>query len=82
METSLSHVEKMKWMGVRLSGMGFMTYKGLYCLIYGCVCRGCAAPLFSMHPFPSPFIAINYLKCFQVEAKVGLLPKHEKHCPP
>ena len=31
--------------------------------------------------FPSPFISIKYLKCFQVESKVGLLPNHEKHCP-
>ena len=30
--------------------------------------------------FPSPF-AINLLEYFQVEAKVGILPKHEKHFP-
>jgi hypothetical protein len=81
-ETSLSHVEKMKWMGVRLLGMGFMTYKGLYCLIYGCLCRGCVAPSFSMHPFSKPIYCHFFFKCFQVEAKVGLLPKHEKHFPP
>jgi uncharacterized membrane protein len=50
-ETSLSHVEEMKWMGVILLGMGFMTYKGLYCLIYGFLCRGSVAPWFLMHPF-------------------------------
>ena len=25
-------------------GMGFMTYKGLYYFIHGCLCRGCVAP--------------------------------------
>ena len=40
--------------GVRLLGMGFMTYKGSYCLIYGCLCRGCVAPSFSMHHFSKP----------------------------
>jgi hypothetical protein len=39
---------------VRLLGMGFMTYKGLYYLIYGCLCRSCVAPSFSMHPFSKP----------------------------
>jgi hypothetical protein len=28
--------------GARLLGVGSLTYKGLYCLIYGCLCRGCA----------------------------------------
>jgi hypothetical protein len=27
----------------RLLGMGSLTYKGLYRLIYGCLCRGCDA---------------------------------------
>jgi hypothetical protein len=26
--------------GARLLGMGSLTYKGSYCLIYGCLCRG------------------------------------------
>jgi len=52
--TSLNHENKVEWMGVKILGMGFMTYKGSYCLIYGCLCRGCVAPLFSMHPFSKP----------------------------
>jgi hypothetical protein len=44
----------MKWMGVKLLGMGFITYKGSYYLIYACLCRGCAAPSFSMQPFSKP----------------------------
>jgi len=27
--------------GVRLLGVGSLTYKGMYCLIYGFLCRGC-----------------------------------------
>ena len=79
---SLIHVNNMKWMGVRLMCMGFMTYRGLYCLLYGCLWRGCVAPSFSMHPFSKPIYFLFFLRCFQVEAKVGLLPKHEKHHPP
>jgi hypothetical protein len=52
--SSPSHVKSMKWMGVKLLGMGFMTYKGSYYLIYGCLCRGCVAPSFSMQPFSKP----------------------------
>jgi hypothetical protein len=48
------HVRKMEWMGVRPLGMGFMAYKGLYCLIYGCLCRGCVASSSSMQPFSMP----------------------------
>jgi hypothetical protein len=49
-------------MGIRLHRfMGFMTYKGSYCLIYGCLCRGCVAPSFSMHPFSKPIYCHHYL---------------------
>jgi hypothetical protein len=41
--------------GVKLLGMGFMTYKGSYCLIYGCLCRGCVALRPRCMIFPSPF---------------------------
>jgi hypothetical protein len=53
-DPSLGHVEKMIWMGEILLGMGFVTYKGSQCLIYGCLCRGCVAPSFSMHHFSKP----------------------------
>ena len=35
------------------------------------------ATFFQAHLFP--FVS---LRCFQVEAKVGILPNHEKHFPP
>jgi hypothetical protein len=43
--------------GVRLLGMGFMTYKGLYCLIYVRFVKGvlsfvCDATLFQAHLLP------------------------------
>jgi hypothetical protein len=39
---------------VKPLGMGFVTYKGSYCFIYGCLCRGCVAPSFSMDLFSKP----------------------------
>jgi hypothetical protein len=58
--------------GVRLLGMGFMTYKGLYCLIYGCLCRGCVAPSFSMHPFSKPiYLPLIYLSPEQLGTPNG-----------
>jgi hypothetical protein len=39
-------------------GMGFMTYKGLQCLIHGCLCRGCVAPSFAMHFFQANSLSI------------------------
>ena len=49
-------------MGGGIFGMGFMTYKGLQCLSYGCLCRGCVAPSFSMQPFSN---SIHCLLFFQ-----------------
>jgi hypothetical protein len=45
-------------------------------------CIGCCAPSFSMQSFCKPIYCHELLKCSQVEAKVGFLSKHEKHCPP
>jgi hypothetical protein len=39
--------------------MSFMTYKGSYYLIYGCLCR-CVAPLFAMHFFQAHLLSILY----------------------
>jgi hypothetical protein len=39
-------------------GMGFMTYKGLYCLIHGYLCKGCVAPLFVTQFFQAHCFAI------------------------
>ena len=43
-DPSLGHVDEVTWIRSIILGMGFMTYKGMYCLIYGFICRGCVAP--------------------------------------
>jgi hypothetical protein len=54
--------------------MSFMTYKGSYYLIYGCLCRGCVAPSFSMQPFSKPiYCHFIFLSCFKEQV--------EGHCP-
>jgi hypothetical protein len=65
-ETSLGHVVNVKWMGLDFQEWGFMTYKGSYCLIYGCLCRGCAALRPRCNIFASPFVN-NSLEYFHVE---------------
>jgi hypothetical protein len=50
--------------GLKILGMGFMTYKGLYCLIYGCLCRGCVSPSFLMHPFLKPIYYLLFFNMF------------------
>jgi hypothetical protein len=37
-----------------------MTYKGLYYLIHGFLCRGCVTPSFAMHFFQAHVLAIIY----------------------
>jgi hypothetical protein len=80
-ETSLSHVEKIIWMGVRHLGMGFMTYKGCIVSFMDASIEGVMDLHFQCILFPSPCISIDYVKCFHIEAKVGLLPKHERNFP-
>jgi hypothetical protein len=57
--------------GLKILGMGFMTYKGLYCLIYGFLCRGCVATSFPMHPFSKPFYGLLFFKMFPGRSQGG-----------
>jgi hypothetical protein len=56
----------MRWSGVRLMGMGFMTHKGLYCLICGSFVLGVLPFFRDATFFQAHLFAINLLKCFQV----------------
>jgi hypothetical protein len=57
---------KVMWQMMRQKGfrlhrsMSFMTYKGSYYLIYGCIFRGCVAPPFAMHFFQAHLLSIHY----------------------
>jgi len=57
-EPSLGHVDEVTRIREIILGMGFMTYKGSQYLIYGCLCRECATPSFSMQPFSKPFYSL------------------------
>jgi hypothetical protein len=49
----------MRWKGFRLQrSLSFMTYKGSYCLVHGCLCAGCVTPSFAMHFLQVHFLAI------------------------
>jgi hypothetical protein len=54
-----NHVKSMKWMGVKLLGMGFMTYKGCIISFMGAFVEGVLHLRFQCNLFPSPFISIN-----------------------
>jgi hypothetical protein len=55
-------------------GMGFMTYKGLWYLIHGCLCRGCVAPSFANTIFPVPsFLHSLFLSSFKDMLKAIVL---------
>jgi hypothetical protein len=46
--------------GQVLPGIGSLTYKGSYCLIYGCLYRGCVAPSFAIQLFSKP-LSFNFI---------------------
>jgi hypothetical protein len=69
-------------MGGILLGMGFMTYKGCSVSFMGAFVEGVLHLGFDGSFFQAHLLPFVLLGCFQVEAKVGLLPKHEKHFPP
>jgi hypothetical protein len=65
----------MRWKGFRLHRlMSFMTYKGLYYLIHGCLCRGCVAPSFAMHFFQvHPLAILHFFHVLRNKLKATVL---------
>jgi hypothetical protein len=57
----LSHVKWVKWLGSRLKGHRAHDIQEAYCLIHGCLCRGCVVLSSANALFPSPLFAILLL---------------------